>query len=125
MLMRLLIVVIVMITCYYCVDVEGTLVMAVPVIVNDDGHPLGVSVSQARDVVALDGHVFVALRVAVNDTLMLKITPLEGLIDKSFTISRVAGEELGSGADCLYQVTVVGDDGGQGLLNLCDNLVSV
>ena len=96
-------------------------------IVNGDGRPLGVSLSEARHIVALDGHVFVALPAAANVTLTLKITPLEGLIDASFVSSRLVGEELvvGSTSDCLYQVTLVNDDEGQGLVNLCDSLVSI
>lgn len=95
-------------------------------IVNDDGLPLEVALSEARDIIALDGHTFVALPVTANDRLMLKITPLRGLIDKSYITSHVVGEELvvGSMSDCLYQVTVVGDNEGQGLLNLCHKLVS-
>ena len=96
-------------------------------IVNADGLPLGVSLSEARHIVALDGHVLVALPAAANVTLMLKITPIEGLIDASFVSSRLVGEEVvvGSTRDCLYQVTLVGDNEGRGLVNLCDNLVSI
>lgn len=96
-------------------------------IVSADGLPLGVSLSEARDVVALDGHVFIALPAADNDTLLLKITALKGLLDTSFVSSHVIGEQLlvGSTSDCVYQVTVIGDTQGKGLVNLCDNLVSV
>ena len=96
-------------------------------IVSHDGLPLGVNLSEARDTIALDGHVFVALPLAANDTLMLKITPLEGLIGESFVSSRLVGEETieGSTRDCLYQVAVIGDNRGEGLVNLCDNLVSI
>ena len=128
-LLLYLLVVIVVITCYACAGAaaEGFPVKSSPVIVNEDGLPLGVSLSDARHLVALDGQVFVALPAATNVTLLLKITPLEGLLDASFVSSRLVGEEMsvGSTFDCLYQVTVVGGNGGQGLVNLCDNFVSI
>ena len=100
---------------------------SLPIIVDADGHPLGISLSEARHIVALDGHVFVALSTAANVTLTLKITAPDGLIDTSFITSRLMGKELltGSTSECLYQVTLVGDNGGQGIVNLCDNLVRV
>ena len=127
MRLLLLLVVIVVITCFVYTDAgEGTPV-SLPVIVNGDGLPLGVSLSEARHIVALDGHVFVALPATANITLMLKISPIEGFIDASFISSRLVGEELlvGSTSDCLYQVTLVGDNEGQGLVNLCNSLVSI
>lgn len=116
-----------MITLIFSAD-DGVPVTSLPVIVNADGRPLGVSLSEARHIVALDGRVFVALPpAAANVTLTLKITPLEGLIEASFISSRLVGEELivGSTSDCLYQVTLVDDNEGQGLVNLCDDLVSM
>ena len=114
-----------MITLIFLAD-DGVPVTSLPVIVNADGRPLGVSLSEARHIVALDGRVFVALPAASNVTLTLEITPLEGLIDASFVSSRLVGEELvvGSTSDCLYQVTLVDNNEGRGLVNLCDNLVS-
>ena len=95
-------------------------------IINADGLPLGISLSQARDIIALDGHVLISLPAASNDTLILKITAVEGYLH-TFISSRVVGEQLlaGSASDCVYQVTVIGDSKGQGFANLCDNLVSI
>jgi len=88
---------------------------------------LGVNLSEARDIIALDGYVIVALPVAANNILMLKIAPLEGLIDEAFVSSQLVGEEMleGSTRDCLYQVSVIDDNRGEGLVNLCENLVSI
>ena len=105
----------------------GVPVISLPVIVDADGLPLGISLSEARHIVALDGHVFVALPAAANVTLMLKISAPDGLIDASFVSSRLVGKELlkGRTSECVYQVTLVGDRGGKGFVNLCDNLVSI
>ena len=94
-------------------------------IVNADGLPLGVSFSEARDIIALDGHVLISLPTAADDTVILKITALGGYLH-TLSSSRVVGEELlaGSTSDCVYQVTVIGDDKGQGFANLCEKLVS-
>ena len=115
-----------MITLIFLAD-DGVPVTSLPVIVTADGRPLGVSLSEARHIIALDGRVFVALPAAANVTLTLKITPLEGLIDASFVSSRLVGEEpvVGSTSDCLYQVTLVDNNEGRGLVNLCDSLVSI
>lgn len=102
-----------------------TSVKSLPVLVNADGLPLGVSFSEARNIITLDGHVLVSLPTAPNDTLTLKITALEGYLH-AFSSSHVVGDGLlvGSTRDCVYQVTVIGDARGQGFTNLCDNLVS-
>lgn len=125
-LMKLLVVNVITI-CYYADTDDGTPYKSVPVIVNDDGHPLNVSLSEARDIVMLDGHVLITLPVTAGNTLLLKIAPLEGLIDTSFVSSHLLGEELlaGSTRDCLYQVTVINDNAGQGLINLCNSLVRI
>ena len=115
-------------TCYCDADSSGKApVKSLPVLINADGIPLGVSLSEARHVIALDGHVYMVLPTVANDTLTLKLTSIEGLLHASFVSSRVFGHQVvaGSTIDCLYQVTVVGDDKGQGLLNLCDNLVNI
>lgn len=102
-------------------DVERT----VPLIVNGNGLPLDVSLSEARDIIALDGHIHVALPGVANGTVTLKITPLEGLIDESFSTSHLVGEELlvETEGSCLYQAAMLGNIKGEGLVNLCNNLV--
>jgi len=74
-----------------------------------------------RDFIKLDGdgHVFVSMMIP-NATLLLKITPLQEMIDDSFISSWLFGDKLlaGSPRDCLYQVVTTGSDKGYGLVNL-------
>jgi len=79
----------------------------------------------ARDIIKLDGHVFVSMMVP-NATLLLKITPLQDIVDDSFMSSRLVGDKLlaGSPRDCLYQVATTGKDNGYGQVNLCGGMVS-
>ncbi|XP_065904141.1 A disintegrin and metalloproteinase with thrombospondin motifs 6-like isoform X2 [Dysidea avara] len=59
-----------------------------------------------------------------NTTLLLKITPLQDIVDESFMSSRLVGDRLlaGSPRDCLSHVTLAGSDNGYGLVNLCKGL---
>ena len=79
----------------------------------------------ARDIIKLDGHVFVSMMIP-NTTLLLKITPLQDIVDDSFMSSRLVGDKLlaGNPRDCLCQVATTGSDKGYGLVNLCEGMVS-
>jgi len=69
--------------------------------------------------------VFVSMTIH-NATLLLKITPLQNIVDDSFMSSRLVGDRLltASPRDCLGQVTTTGSTNGYGLVNVCQGLVS-
>lgn len=91
----------------------------------EDGVLLHNDLSVARDIIKMDGYVFVSVSVP-DTTLLLRIAPLQDVADEAFMSSRLVGDKLLSGSprDCLYRATTVGTDKGKGIVNLCEGMVS-